>query len=83
MKIFNLTTIKNDLKNTFLLIVTVSLCVLAFLKVIFFDIPFPLTEVLTLLKNIGTYWMLLFMLKVLWNLVVFAGKTIHNSFMIK
>lgn len=77
MKRFTLFQIITDLKRTLLLSLTLSLTVFAWLRIIFYDIPFSFSnEGLGLLNTIGTYWLVLFVGKLAVNLMLSFGEAL-------
>ena len=72
-------SLKQFLKQTFLIGLVISVTVYAWLRVIFFEVPFSITEDGSILiKTVLFGWFLIIVLKSAWLLIVFAGEKIES-----
>ena len=71
--------VKRFLKQTFLIGLVISLTVYAWLRVIFFEVPFSVSEDGSIIiKTVLFGWFLIILLKAAWLLILFAGEKIES-----
>jgi len=71
--------VKRFLKQTFLVGLVISLTVYAWLRVIFFEVPFSISEDGSILiKTVLFGWFIIILLKAAWLLILFAGEKIES-----
>jgi hypothetical protein len=71
--------VKRFLKQTFLIGLVISLTVYAWLRVIFFEVPFSISEDGSIIiKTVLFGWFLIILLKAAWLLILFAGEKIES-----
>lgn len=67
------------LKETFKLGLFLSLTVFAWLRLIFFEVPFSIPEDgVNLIKTVLCGWMMMMLLKAAWLLLLYAGQKIER-----
>jgi len=71
--------LKRFFKQTFLIGLVFSLTVYAWLRVIFFEVPFSISEDGTILiKTVLSGWSMIIVLKATWLFIVFVGEKIDS-----
>jgi len=71
--------LKRFLKQTFLFGLVISLTVYAWLRVIFFEVPFSISEDGSIIiKTVLFGWFIIIVLKAAWLLMLFIGEKIES-----
>ena len=72
-------SLKRFLKQTFLIGLVISLTVYAWLRVIFFEVPFSISEDGSIIiKTVLCGWFIIILLKAAWLLILLAGEKIES-----
>ena len=75
----NLQSLKLFLKETFLIGLALSLTVYAWLRLIFFEVPFSVSEDgLIITKTILCGWLMIIILKATWLIILVIGQKIES-----
>jgi uncharacterized membrane protein len=71
--------LKNFLKQTFLIGLVISLTVYAWLRLIFFEVPFSLSEDGSIIiKTVLFGWFVIILLKAVWLLILLVAEKIET-----
>lgn len=80
MEILLSTRVKKFLKETFFLGLFIAIVVFAWVRLLFFEVPFsPLEDGLTLLKTILTAWLIMALFRLTWNLLLLAASALRPA----
>lgn len=74
------TRIKKFLKETFLLGLFIAIVVFAWVRLLFFEVPFsPAEDSLTLCKTILTAWLIMAVFRITWSLLLLAASALRPA----
>jgi hypothetical protein len=72
------TRVKKFLKETFFLGLFIAVIVFAWVRLLFFEVPFsPAEDSITLIKTIFTAWLIMALFRIIWNLVLLAAAALR------
>jgi len=78
MEILLSTRIKKFLKETFFLGLFIAIVVFAWVRLLFFEVPFsPAEDSMTLLKTILTAWLIMAIFRISWHLLLLAASALR------